>query len=85
MKTNDILREQILQVVETQLNEKKPPETRQNYNRLLQSGISDENAKIYIGQCVSVEIFHAMKHHQPFNQERFKKNLKNLPKEPFAE
>lgn len=85
MKTNEILREQILQVVENQLRDNKPPETRQTYNRLLQSGISDENARIYIGQCVTVEIFHVMKHHQPFNEERFKKNLKNLPGKPFDE
>ena len=83
MKINEALREQILQVVETQLSENNPPETRQTYNRLLKSGVSDENAKMYIGQCVSVEIFHVMKHHQPFNEERFKKNLNNLPKEPF--
>lgn len=85
MKTNEILREQILQVVKNQINENNPPETRQTYNRLLESGISDENAKIYIAQCVSVEIFHVLKHDQPFNEERFKKNLKNLPQEPFDE
>lgn len=85
MKTNEKLRKEILQVAENQLRDNKPPETRQTYNRLLQSGITDENARIYIGQCITVEIFHVMKYHEPFNQTRFIKNLNNLPAKPFGD
>jgi len=36
-----------------------------------------------IGQCISVEIFEALKYKKPYNSERYIKNLKALPKEPF--
>jgi hypothetical protein len=83
MKVNELLREQILQVVENQLRTNDPPETKQTYKRLTESGISDEDARIYIGQCVVVEIYDVLKNQQPFNQERFVSNLKKLPEEPF--
>ena len=83
MKVNELLREQILQVVENQLKANDPPETKQTYKRLTESGISDEDARIYIGQCVAVEIYDVLENQQPFNQERFVSNLKKLPEEPF--
>lgn len=85
MESNEILREELLQVVENQLKDNKPPETRTTYDRLLKTGISEADAKIYIAQCVAVEIFYVMKHQQPFNEKRFVQSLHNLPSEPFNE
>jgi hypothetical protein len=83
MQLNEILKAEILQTVETQIRDNKPPESKQTYHRLLASGISKANAKIYIGQCIAVEIFNIMKHQQPFDEKRFVKNLLKLPDEPF--
>ena len=83
MESNEIVRKQILEVVENQLRDNNPPETKQTYARLIKMGISKENAKKYIAQCVTVEIFNVMKHSQPFNEKRFIKNLHNLPKKPI--
>lgn len=83
METNPIAKEQILQVVDSQLKSNELPETKQTYDRLLKSGITDENARLYIGQCVAIEIFDAMKYHRPFNKKRFIENLNKLPEEPF--
>jgi hypothetical protein len=83
MKRNEIARAQILEVVDNQIRDGKPPETKQTYERLLKMGIDSSNAKIYIGQCVAVEIYNILKHQQPFNETRFVQNLLNLPKEPF--
>jgi hypothetical protein len=83
MKSNEVIRQQVLLVVDNQLRDNNPPETRQTYNRLLQAGISDADARIYIGQCVTIELFHVMKHQQPFNEKRYSKNLHALPNEPF--
>ncbi len=82
MQPNETLKAEILQAVEIQIRDNKPPETNQTYNRLLASGISEANAKIYIGQCIAVEIFNIMKHQQPFDEKRFVKNLEKLPEEP---
>ncbi len=34
-------------------------------------------------KCIIVEIFDTMKHGKPFDEKRYRKNLKNLPKKPF--
>jgi hypothetical protein len=36
-----------------------------------------------IGQCVAIELFEIIKMGKPFDNDRFIKNLKKLPKEPF--
>ena len=71
----------ILEVVNTQLKSGDPPETRQTFNRLIGEGISEEDAKIYIGQAIVVEIFNILKHGEPFNLGRYRKNLSRLPKD----
>ncbi|MDE3184996.1 MAG: hypothetical protein KGM16_16410 [Bacteroidota bacterium] len=83
MKENKILQQIIFDIIENQVRDANPPETKQTLERLLQSGYSDADAKKYIGQCVAVELFHVMNHQQPFNEKRYVQNLLNLPKEPF--
>jgi hypothetical protein len=80
---NKILTAEILKVVENQIRDNKPPETKQTYNRLIKMGISDINARKYIGQCVAVEIYNVMKHHKLFDEERYRRNLEQLPEEPI--
>jgi hypothetical protein len=36
-----------------------------------------------IGQCLAVELFEVFKFGKAYNNERYVKNLKALPKEPF--
>ncbi len=38
-----------------------------------------------IAQCLIVEIFDIGKHQKPYNHERYLKNLKKLPEEPFED
>ena len=83
MESNEILKKQFLQIVNNQIKSNDPPETNETLKRLKEMGYSDKDAKILIGQCVVVEIFDIMKHHKPFDEKRYIKNLKNLPKKPF--
>lgn len=83
MKPNKKLQEQIFEIVNNQIRDGRPPETKQTYDRLLKMGYNDIDAKKYIGQCIAVELFNIMKHHQPFDEKRYVQNLLNLPKEPF--
>ena len=83
MENNEIIREQILEVVKNQLRDNDPPETKLTYNRLIKLGYTDNDAKLLIGQCISVELFEIYKNQKPFNESRYIQNLKNLPKEPF--
>lgn len=83
MDTNEKLREQIFDIIENQLRDNDPPETRATYDRLRKLGYDDSNTRQFIGQCLAVELFDVMKHGKPYNKERYLKNLKSLPKEPF--
>ena len=81
-KSNPHLKELLMDVVDNQIRNDDPPETRQTFNRLISQGISEEDAKIYIGQAVCVEIWDIMRNRKEFNKERFIRNLKRLPEEP---
>lgn len=82
-KANPVLREAIFEVVENQLRDNTPPETRQTYDRLIAEGISEGEAKRLIGVVVAVEIYDMLKKKKPYNETRFVASLKQLPKLPF--
>lgn len=83
METNEILREQIFEIIKNQLRDNDPPETKITYDRLIKTGFDDFQTRQMIGQCLAVELFDVMKFGKPYNNERYIKNLKALPKEPF--
>jgi hypothetical protein len=83
METNEILREQIFEIIKNQLRDNNPPETKVTYDRLQKQGFDDFQIRQLIGQCLSVEIFDVIKKGKPYNNERYIKNLKALPKVPF--
>jgi hypothetical protein len=84
-KHNPILKAVYLEAVEAQLRENNPPETRQTFDRLRSEGVSEKDAKILIGSVIAVETYEVMKSQQPFNHERFVRNLNRLPDQNFDE
>ncbi len=72
----------ILGIVETQLRENNPPETRQTLERLTAEGFSREQALELIGIVVASEIFDVMKQQEKFDQQRFVQRLNDLPTLP---
>jgi len=74
--------EAIVEAVENQLKENNPPETRETLKSLMGLGESRENAIRYITSALCVEIFETLKNETPYNEERYLKNLKTLPKLP---
>ena len=75
---NPHLKSAILEVVENQLNENNPPETKQTLERLINAGYKEEKAKEMIGSVVTEEIYYVMKDDEPFNNERFVSGLNKL-------
>ena len=59
-----------------------PPETRQTLGRLKKDGYSDTDARMLIAQCVAAELFNVMNENEPYDKERYVKNLNNLPDFP---
>jgi len=81
-ETNPNLKAAFLEVVDNQIADNDPPETRETLSRLKTQGVSEEDAKIYIGQAVCVEVWATLKNKKPFDLERYLRNLQNLPEEP---
>jgi hypothetical protein len=84
MDDNDILGEQILEIVQNQLKANDPPETRLTFDRLLEEGYTEIQIKQMIASCVMVEIYDVLVSGKEFDEERYIRNLKKLPKGPFG-
>lgn len=83
MEVNEELRDQIFGIVETQLKENNPPETKITYDRLRKEGFTDHDTRRMIGQCVAMQLFNVLKLGKSFDEERYLKDLEALPEEPF--
>lgn len=81
-KTDPHLQAAFMEIVDNQIQDNEPPETRETLHRLQSQGFSEQDAKRYIGQAVCVEVWNILKHQRTFNRERYLRNLKNLPQEP---
>ena len=75
--------EALVEVVENQIQDNDPPETRITLDRLMSLGESRENAMRYIGSVLSLEIYEIFKHQTPFDEQRYVANLRSLPELPF--
>jgi hypothetical protein len=73
----------ILGVVENQIRDGEPPETKQPVKRLQDSGIERKEAIRLVACVVSDEMFHVLKNQEEFNRERYVMNLKKLPAMPW--
>ncbi|MEN8241311.1 MAG: hypothetical protein ABFS17_05280 [Chloroflexota bacterium] len=82
-KYNKELNAAILQVVENQIRDDEPQETRQTYERLKASEYSEKEARDLIGCVVSSEIFDMLKDKKPYDHNRFIAALKRLPTLPW--
>ncbi|MBI1294241.1 hypothetical protein GC175_04700 [bacterium] len=72
-----------MEVLDNQLRENNPPETKETYERLLAEGHSVAQARELIASIILTEIYEVLKQNQPFNQERFVVALKQLPRLPW--
>jgi hypothetical protein len=70
----------ILEVVENQLRDGTPIETKQTFDRLIAQGYSAQDAKRLIGTVVASEIFNILKNGRTYDQSRFIAALHRLPK-----
>lgn len=72
------LKAEILKVVETQLRDGDPPETKQAFERLLAQGYLPQRAKEMIGSVVIEEIWAILHDKTEFDRARFVKELGRL-------
>ena len=77
------LHAQIIGIVERQLAENAPPETRRTLDRLLGAGYSPEHAQRLIGLAVAIELVEEVVARKPFDESRYVANLQRLPEPPM--
>ncbi len=81
--SNPAVEAAIMEVVDNQLRDGTPPETRQTLDRLLATGYPETEARRLIGCAVTSEIFDVLKNHQPFDEARYIAALGRLPTLPW--
>ena len=81
-KISENLRKAIFEVIDNQINADDPPETAQTLQRLTDEGYSEFEARQLVGQAVVIEVIDAVKNKRPYNEERYLRNLRNLPRDP---
>ncbi len=82
---NPELRRALLEVVENQLRDGSPPETRTTLDRLLRDGFSRDQALELIACVVSSEIFDVLKSGRPYQEARYLAGLRALPALPWED
>ena len=61
----------VLEAVENQLRDDDPPEVRLTLKRLVDSGLSDREARLYIGIALLFEMNDVLRTNAPFDRERY--------------
>ena len=82
MTNKNIVRDQFLEVVENQLKDNQPPETRITLERLMKEGFKERVAKELIATCVATEMYEVIASNMPFDERRYVENLNRLPELP---
>jgi len=80
---SEAVRVAMYEVVDNQLRDGVPPETRQTLDRLMAEGHSRAEARRLIAAVVSSEIFEVLKRNRPYDQARYVAALQRLPKMPW--
>lgn len=81
-ETNPQLAAAVLALVDTQLRDGTPPETRQTFERLVRAGHTPEGARQLLAHVVVREIFGVMARGERYDQARFVAALHRLPAQP---
>lgn len=82
IKPNPHLHRTVMEILDSQIRDNEPPETRQTYERLLAEGLAEPEVRRLLGVALVTEIFHMMKNREVFNRQRFVGYLNRLPQEP---
>ncbi|MBW2484202.1 MAG: hypothetical protein JRF05_02455 [Deltaproteobacteria bacterium] len=77
------LRNAILEVINTQVRDNDPPETKQALIRLQGQGFSEEETLKLIGYVVAVEVFSVLKENRQYDREKYISALNALPTLPW--
>jgi hypothetical protein len=82
-KANPRLTAAVMEVVENQIRDGTPPETKQTLDRLMAEGYAEQEARRLIANVVASEIFDILKNKELYDRDRYVTALHRLPKLPW--
>ena len=82
---SDVAQKAIFEAIENQMRDNNPPITKVTFDRLIADGYTKNEAMKLIGYALANEISEIMNSDQPFSEDRYSQNLKNLPDLPWEE
>ena len=85
IQPNPRLQAAIMEVLDNQLNDEDPPETKETYDRLMAGGIGKGETRRLISCALAAEIFAILKNQETFNLDRYIGKLNMLPKTPWLD
>jgi hypothetical protein len=74
-----------MDIIDNQLRDNTPTETRQTFERLVATGHTLEDARRLIGCVVSTAIYDVLAQHRPFDEAAYVAALQLLPILPWEE
>ena len=77
------LRNAILEVINTQVRDNDPPETKKALIRLQGQGFSEEETLKLIGYVVAAEVFSVLRENRQYDREKYISALNALPTLPW--
>lgn len=80
---NQRLKKVILEVIDTQIRDNNPPETKKTLIRLQENGYPEEEAIKLIGYVVASEVFAVLREDRRYDENSYIAALKALPKLPW--
>ena len=84
-QANPELARAVLEIVDTQLQNGTPPETRATFERLVGEGYTPEGARQLLAHVVVHEIFAVMSRGERYDEARFIAALERLPSLPYSD
>jgi len=80
---SDRLRKAIMEVIQNQIRDDNPPETKQTYERLQKEGFSEKETLKLIGYVVASEVFAVLKENRKYDNDKYIAALNALPDLPW--
>lgn len=80
---NQRIRTAILEVINNQIRDNNPPETRETLIRLQREGFSEQEALKLIGYVVASMVFNVLKENRSYDEGLYVAALNALPKVPW--
>lgn len=75
----------IFEIIENQIRENSPPQTKATLDRLISEGIPREEAMKLIACALVDELYEIMNSERTYDESRYVANLEALPKLPWDE